>query len=300
MPSRLDRLIAGLLPAVPRPIVKQVSRRYIAGEDLAAAIAVARELAGRKMRCTMDILGEHSSSLELARAATEEYLELLDRQAEVGLEGNVSIKLTQLGLLADREACLANMRDVVQRAAGLAGKVRIDMEDSRCTDATLWVFRELAKDFDNVGVVLQAYLYRTLDDVAALAALRPDYRLCKGIYLESPAVAIQDPAAINRNYLKILGAMWDGGCYVGIATHDGALIGDVKAMIAERGLGPDRYEFQMLLGVQESLRDALLAEGYPLRVYLPYGRAWYTYSMRRLKENPSIAGHVVRNLLGLS
>jgi proline dehydrogenase len=299
MPSLFDRLLAASLPAVPKPIVRRISGRYIAGEGIDDALAVARKLMDRGLSSTMDILGEHCDSAELADAAAGEYLELLDRQAAAGVDCNVSIKLSQLGLIENRETCLLRLRKVASRTTELDGKLRIDMEDSGLTDDTLWVFRKLREDFERVGVVIQAYLHRSLDDVSAMAALRPDYRLCKGIYVESPDLAIQEAAEINRNYLELLGAMWDGGSFVGIATHDAALIAAVQEMIAERGLGPDRYEFQMLLGVQEKLRDGLIAAGHPLRVYLPFGREWYAYSMRRLKENPSIAGHVFRQFLGL-
>lgn len=299
MPSLLDRTIAGVLPAVPRPVVRRVSSRYIAGEDFPAVVAAARELSARGLRSTMDILGENTDSPAKARQAAAAYLELVDRQVEAGVDRNVSIKLSQLGLTIDRELCLASMRTIVGRSASHGGKVRIDMEDSSLTDATLWVFKALRADFDNVGVVLQAYLHRTLEDVKALAPLTPDYRLCKGIYIEPAAVAIQGRAEINANFLRVLAAMFDGGSYVGIATHDVALVEGAKRLIAERGLGPERYEFQMLLGVQEKLRDRLVAEGHPLRVYLPYGGEWYAYCMRRLKENPSVAGHVFRAMFGL-
>ncbi|MCB1161066.1 MAG: proline dehydrogenase family protein [Candidatus Krumholzibacteriia bacterium] len=300
MPTLFDRAIAGVLPAVPRPVVRKVSSRYIAGESFDDVVRIARELRGAGLRCTMDILGENTHSPEQARQAAADYLALVDRQAEVDVDRNVSIKLSQLGLALDRQLCLDGMRGIVARSAALGGKVRIDMEDSSLTDDTLWVYRSLREEFANVGVVLQAYLHRTLADVAALASLSPapDYRLCKGIYVEPPEVAIQDHAGINRNFLAALGAMFDGGSYVGIATHDEALVEGAKAMIAERGLGPDRYEFQMLLGVQERLRDRIVAEGHPLRVYLPYGREWYAYCMRRLKENPSVAGHVFRAMFG--
>jgi proline dehydrogenase len=297
MPSLLDRTIAGMLPAVPRPIVRRVSSRYVAGADFAAVVAVAKALRARNLRSTMDILGEHTDSLAKARQSAADYLALVDRQVEAGVDRNVSIKLSQLGLIVDREICLASMREIVARSAAQGGKVRIDMEDSSLTDDTLWVYRSLRAEFANVGIVLQAYLHRTLSDIEAMRPLTPDYRLCKGIYIEAPAVAIQDHDGINANFLRALAAMFAGGSYVGIATHDAALVEGAKRMIAERQLGPDRYEFQMLLGVQERLRDGLVAAGHPVRVYLPYGREWYAYCMRRLKENPSIAGHVVRAML---
>jgi proline dehydrogenase len=245
----------------------------------------------------MDILGEFTLDRDLAAAATREYLDLLRAQAEAGVDRNVSIKLSQLGLNIDRAYCLANMEEVAALAATTGAKVRIDMEDSACTDDTLWVFRRLRERHDHVGVVLQAYLHRTMDDVKALADLVPDYRLCKGIYVEPPDVAIQRPPAIIENFLRVLEAMWKGGSYVGVATHNEAVVAGAKAIIARLGLGHDRYEFQMLLGVREGLRDRLAAEGHPVRIYLPFGSEWYAYSVRRLKENPSVAGHVARAML---
>lgn len=299
MPSIFDRALAASLPIVPKAIVGKISARYIAGEEPSRALAVAKGLAERGLRSTMDILGEHCDSENLAESAAREYIELLELQAEAGVDRNISIKLSQLGLIMDRQACLQRMHKVATRTEELQGKLRIDMEDSSLTDDTLWVYRKLREEHERVGVVIQAYLHRSMKDVEAMAEMSPDYRLCKGIYVESPEHAIQEPEGINRNYLELLDAMWDGGSFVGVATHDAALIEAVKEKIDSRGLGHDRYEFQMLLGVQEKLRASLVAAGHPLRVYLPFGREWYAYSMRRLKENPSIAGHVLRQFLGL-
>lgn len=299
MPSLFDRMVAGMMPAVPRSIAWRVSRRYIAGVEVDDAMSLARELAGQGLSTTVDILGEYKESPAVMDAVKADYLELIDRQAAAGVDRNVSIKLSQIGLQTDRDACLARMREICARSAASGGKLRIDMEDSRCTSDTLWVYRRLRGEFERVGVVLQAYMRRSARDVAELAELVPDYRLCKGIYVEAPEVAIQDPAEINRNYLALLATMLDGGSFVGIATHDRALVDGALRLLAERGLGTDRYEFQMLLGVREGLRGELAAAGHPLRVYVPFGRDWYAYSMRRLKENPSIAGHVFRNMLRL-
>ena len=296
MPSLFDRMIADLIPAVPRPIVRRISRRYIAGETSADVLRIAKEFKARGLRTTMDILGEDCRRRDQARESTRQYLELIRLQAAEGVDRNVSLKLTQLGLKLDPGFCLENMASIMGLAAETGGKVRIDMEDSRCTDGAIRVFRELRPRFENVGLVLQACLYRTEEDVRRLAPLTPDYRLCKGSYVEAPAVAIQSPAGINENYLKVLARMWEQGSYVGVATHDEALIRRVLALIERQRIGKDRYEFQMLLGVTESLRDRLLAQGHPLRVYLPFGREWYAYCVRRLKENPAIAGHVMRAL----
>jgi proline dehydrogenase len=296
MPSLLDKTIAALLPAVPKPLVRKFSSPYIAGEEFEDAARVSAELRVDGIRSTMDILGEHVSAKEQALAYTEAYLELLQSQDRLGLDRNVSIKLSMLGLTLDKDFCLENMKRIMECASSQGTKIRIDMEDSSCTDDTLWIYRTLRADNPDIGVVLQAYLHRSLDDVKALADLTPDYRLCKGIYIESPKVAIQDPAEINANFLKVLAAMWDSGSYVGVATHDEKLIEKVKDLIRAQGLGPERYEFQMLLGVQSRLRDNLVASGHPLRIYIPFGRDWYAYSLRRLKENPAVAGHVLRSM----
>ncbi len=297
MPSILDKTIAALLPAVPKPLVRKFSSPYIAGEDFEDAARVSAELRGEGIRSTMDILGEHVSTLEKAGEYGEAYLKLLSDQDRLGLDRNVSIKLSMLGLGLDRDFCLEGMQRIMAKAAELGTKIRIDMEDSSCTDDTLWIYRKLRGSYENIGVVLQAYLHRTLDDVKALADLNPDYRLCKGIYIESPELAIQDPEGINENFMSVLEAMWEAGSYVGVATHDEGLIDRVSSLIRSQGLGPECYEFQMLLGVQSRLRDRLVREGHPLRIYIPFGRDWYAYSLRRLKENPAVAGHVFRSML---
>jgi len=296
MPSLLDKTIAAMLPVVPKPLVRKFSSPYIAGETFEDAARVAAQLHAEGIRSTMDILGEHVSVRQQAAGYTEAYLGLLEDQARLGLDRNVSIKLSMVGLALDRDFCLENMRRIMERAAQTGTKIRIDMEDSGCTDDTLFIFRKLRENFDNLGVVLQAYLHRTLSDVEALADLNPDYRLCKGIYIEPAEIAIQDPQGINDNFMRVLEAMWDSGSYVGVATHDEKLIDRSLALIDRMGLGPDRYEYQMLLGVQLRLRDSLRRKGQPLRLYIPFGRDWYAYSLRRLKENPAVAGHVLRSI----
>ncbi len=294
MPLSIDRMIAASLPILPRALVRLVSSRYLAGEEPEKALALASEIENAGYRTTMDILGEHCTRREQASAATEEYLELLREQADREIDRNVSMKLTQLGLKLDRNFCLDNVRRLADLSVELDAKLRIDMEDNSCTDDTIWVFRNVRKSFQRAGIVLQARLHRTLADVEALAELTPDYRLCKGIYLEDPSISYHDYEKINENYLRILEAMFAGGSYVGIATHDENLIPPILAMIERMGLSGDRYEFQMLLGVRERLQQRLLAGGHGVRIYLPFGRDWYAYSLRRLKENPTIAGHILR------
>jgi proline dehydrogenase len=208
------------------------------------------------------------------------------------------VKLTALGLNLDRDLCRSNLIALVEEAAQFGNFVRIDMEDSSTTSETLALYRSLREEpRDNLGVVLQAALKRTLSDVAALADLRPNVRVCKGIYVEPPELAYQEDETIRLNFLDALDALFDLGSYVGIATHDDWLIGEAVALIERRGLGRDGYEFQMLLGVRPELGDELVREGHRLRIYVPFGRRWYEYSIRRLQENPKLAGYVALDTL---
>jgi proline dehydrogenase len=292
----LDRLIAGSLPLVPRPVISHFARRYIGGATRDEALSLVRDLNGRGYLGTIDILGENIVDSAAAAATAIEYIDLLDRITADGLDSNVSIKLTQLGLAIDPAACLEQMRRVCRRAAELDNFVRIDMEDSSVTQATLDLYRALRADFEGVGIVIQSYLRRSRSDARQLAASRANVRLCKGIYNEPRSVAWQGAEIIRRSYVELLEILLDGGCYVGIATHDERLVYEAMRLIDERGLAPEQYEFQMLLGVQEELRRIILDAGHRLRVYVPFGEHWYAYSMRRLKENPQIAGHVFRNI----
>jgi proline dehydrogenase len=290
----IDRAIAGFLPYTPKSIVRQVAQRYIAGETMADAIRVARNLNAKGLRATMDILGEDVHRLDQAQSAAENYGNLLDELERQRIDSNVSIKLTQLGLKVDKGKCLALADSLVIQAARHRNFVRIDMEDSSCTSDTLDIYAELRRRHENVGVVLQAYLHRTADDLSRLLPLEPRFRLCKGVYVEPVAIAYHDMANINRNYLMLLERMLRSGIHVGIATHDEKLIHQAEQWIQELKLPATAYEFQMLLGVNETLRDKVHAAGHPLRVYIPFGRDWYAYSVRRLRENPRLAGYVLK------
>jgi proline dehydrogenase len=297
--SLLDSALVRLLPAVPKPVVQLFSSRYIAGATLADAVACVRDLnTGGKM-ATVDVLGEEIPRAEETRAIAQAYRDVFAAIDKASLDSNVSVKLTALGLGLSYELCRENLLEVVRTAAGYGNFVRIDMEDSSTTDDTLRLYRELREDgHENLGVVLQARLRRTLDDVRALADLRPSVRLCKGIYLEPAAIAFTDYEAVRANFLTCLEALLEAGCYVGVATHDEWLLGESLARISRRGLGPLEYELQMLLGVREERRDELVAEGHRLRVYVPFGEHWYSYSLRRLQENPAMAGTVARATAG--
>jgi proline dehydrogenase len=294
----IDRAIVRALPAVPRQVVKRLSSRYIAGTTLTEACDVVRELNSLGKEATLDVLGEEVTLREEAIGLRDAYRRALDTIEEEGLRSNVSVKLTALGLKLDRGLCRADLTAVVEEAARFANFVRIDMEDSSTTSETLALYREIREGgHDNLGVVLQTALKRTLSDIGALADLRPNVRVCKGIYVEPPEIAYQEDEIIRLNFLDALEALFDIGSYVGIATHDDWLIGEALALVERRGLGRDDYEFQMLLGVRPELGDELVREGHRLRIYVPFGRRWYEYSIRRLQENPKIAGYVALDTL---
>jgi proline dehydrogenase len=289
----LDRAIVRLLPAVPRPVVRRIASRYIAGEELEDALACVERLNVQRKVATIDVLGEEITSAEEARAITQAYLDVFRGIEERGLDSNVSVKPTALGLELAYELFRENVETIVRHARGRGNFVRIDMEDSTTTDDTLRAYRELREaGYDNVGVVLQARLQRTLDDIRALVDLRPSVRICKGIYLEPASIAYTGFDEIRESFVRCLEALRDTASHVGVATHDEYLIAAAKQTLRER------YEFQMLLGVREELGDALVREGHRLRIYVPFGRQWYEYSLRRLQENPRIAGYVASDTLG--
>jgi proline dehydrogenase len=283
---------------VPKPVVRRISERYIAGEELEDALRVVRRVNAEGKLATIDVLGEEITNPDEARAIAAAYRDAFEAIEHEKLDSNVSVKLTALGLGLGYELCRENLMGVVEHAAARGNFVRIDMEDSSTTDDTLRLYRELREaGRDNVGIVLQARLKRTIDDVRALAELRPNVRLCKGIYLEPGEIAFRDFDAIRTNFVQALDTLWDEGCYVGVATHDEWLVGQTQQRVAARGLGRDDYEFQMLLGVRPALGDELVRDGHRLRIYTPFGRHWYAYSLRRLQENPKIAGYVASDTL---
>ena len=295
----LDRAIVRLLPAVPKPIVRLVSERYIAGTTVGDACRTVKGLNGEGKMATIDVLGEEITSREEALAIVRAYHDVFEAIERENLDSNVSVKLTGLGLKLSYELCRVNLRTVVEHAAQSGNFVRIDMEDSSCTTGTLRLYRELREEgHDNVGVVLQAYLRRTIRDIHELAPLRPNIRLCKGIYIEPELIAYQGFEEVRHNFMRCLGELLRLGCYVGIATHDQWLIDESRRLVGERGLARDEYEFQMLLGVRPLAGDRLVRDGHRLRVYVPFGTQWYGYSMRRLQENPKIAGYIASDTFG--
>ena len=270
----LDRAIVKLLPAVPRPVVQRLSSRYIAGPTLDDAVRVVRRLGAKGKLATVDVLA---------------------RLDDERLDASISIKLTALGLDLDLALCRENLESVVVDAAERGRFVRIDMEDSSTTDRTLALHRELRDaGHENVGVVLQAYLRRTPADVPGLE----NVRLCKGIYVEPVEIAYREADAVRASFVQSLEALVAQGSYVAIATHDEHLVGEALRIVRAAGLAPDRYEFQMLLGVRPDRADDLVAAGHRLRVYVPYGTHWYEYSVRRLQENPKMTGYVAADIFG--
>ena len=293
----LDRAIVRLLPAVPKPVVQRLSSRYIAGSTIDDAMRVVGRLNAKGKLATIDVLGEETANADEARAIAGQYHDVLARLDEEQLDANVSIKLTGFGLELDKALCRSLVEALVEDAATRGIFVRIDMEDSSTTDDTLDLYRALrGAGRDNVGIVLQAALRRTLDDIATLADLLPNVRLCKGIYVEHPSVAFQEPDVIRRSFVACLDALLAEGCRVAIATHDEWLLG--RALERVTGLAEGAYELQMLLGVRAGRGRELVAAGHPLRVYVPYGLQWYEYSLRRLQENPKVAGYVARDVVG--
>lgn len=288
------------LPLVPKFVVGRVARRYVAGETRAEALASVRALNETGACATLDLLGEEVSERSKAEAAVAEYVGLFEDIEREQLDANVSIKLTLLGLKIDEKFCRENVTRIAAAAAQSGNFVRIDMEDSSCTDATLRIYRATHFERGNLGVVFQAYMRRTLEDVGQLPTDKPNVRLCKGIYIEPRPLAWKGYETVRANFTATLEKLLCNNVYVGIATHDEHLVCEAEILIDRLGLTPDRYEFQMLLGVDEELRSILLERGHKLRVYVPYGRDWYPYSIRRLRENPEVAKHVIRATLGLS
>ena len=281
-----------------------IARRFVAGERIEDAIVAVRRLNDRGMTASIDFLGEDVHSAQDAIAVRGEYLLLLDALADAGARSNVSVKLTALGLLVDRGLCTENLRAIVTRAGDTTRRslidsfVRIDMEGSALTETTLQVFEDVFRDQKNVGVVLQAYLYRTPADVARIIALGGRVRLCKGAYKEPAQIAIHDMPEIRRAFVHSAEELLTHGNYPAIATHDESLHKAVKAFAASRGVGKDRFEFQMLYGVRPDLQERLTAEGYNVRVYVPYGTHWAQYFYRRIRERRENALLALRALVG--
>jgi len=298
--SLFNLLVSKTIMHVPGPIVGLFAKGYIAGERLSDAVAVVKGLNAKGMMATIDILGEFIKKKEESAFFKDQCLDILKAIDSEQLDANLSLKPTQMGLELDKDLAFKNIREIVALAASYNNFVRIDMEDHPCTDDTLEFFRRLREEFPgHVGVVLQSYLRRTPDDIDNLSDGPLNFRLCKGIYNEPRQIAYKDMAIINRSFVCCLEQMFDKKAYVGIATHDEKLVFEAEQLVRKYGLKREDYEFQMLLGVDMELRDLLVERGHRLRIYVPYGKSWLPYSKRRLKENPSIAKHALKQMLGM-
>lgn len=295
-----NKFISSILPYFPKKFVWIFASPYVSGKTIDDAMRVSKELNSKKIKVTLDVLGEFINSLEEAEANTKEYLNTIDISYKNGIDGNFSVKPTSFGLLIDKEACYRYVREIVAHAAEYKGFIRIDMEDSPCTDLEIELFRKLKKEFpSNVGIVIQAYLKRTLDDIKGLSDLNSEaaplsFRLCKGIYVEPAAIAFKKYEEINQHYLEDLEYMLKNKIHVGIATHDKPLIEGAYELLKKYNVPKHLYEFQMLYGVTPNLRDSIVKNGHGMRVYVPFGEKWFSYSTRRLKENPKMASHIIK------
>jgi proline dehydrogenase len=274
-----------------------VTHRFVAGERLEDAVEAIRLLNQKKIAASFDHLGESISSEAETRAEVSEYLRVLDAINESRLDSNVSVKLTQLGLDIDKDLCHENTRAIVEAAARYQNFVRIDMEDSSKTDATIDIFKRLRREFLNVGIVIQSYLYRSEKDVEDLLNIGARIRLCKGAYKEPESVAFQKKRDVDASYVKLMKMLLASGIFHGIATHDENMIAEAKRFATRRGVAPGQFEFQMLYGIRRDLQERLIGEGYRMRVYVPYGEYWYPYFMRRLAERPANVWFILKNMI---
>jgi proline dehydrogenase len=292
--NTLKRLASSYGMATPRSF----ARRFIAGEQVEDAIAAARALQSKGLLLSLDYLGESVTTRDQANSATRDYLRVIDDIVASNIERNVSLKLSQLGLAIDRATCVDNMRRILEPARQHEFFVRIDMENSAYTEVTLEVFETLWNlEYRNIGVVLQSYLFRTERDLRRMNELGVRVRLVKGAYREPASVAYQQKADVDAAYLRQMRLLLDHGTYPAFATHDVALLNEIKSYAAERGVSRDRYEFQMLYGIRRDLQSSFVADGYRMRIYVPFGREWFPYFMRRLGERPANVGFVIRALL---
>ena len=293
----VQKAISQILPFVPKPIVGFFAKTYIAGENLEDAVHVVKDLMAQGACATIDVLGEEVTEKEHALKVADMYHTVVQTINEEKLDSTVSIKLTHMGLKIDEDFCYDNVSDLLREAKKYNNLITIDMEDHTFTTGTLKMFKRLRKEHENVGTVLQSYMRRTVSDVNDLLPIKPHLRICKGIYNEPREIAYKDDFTINQNFTYAIEKLLSNNSYVGVATHDERLVWEAFRIIDKYNLNKDQYEFQMLLGVDKQLRQIILNAGHKLRVYVPFGKEWFAYSTRRLKENPNIAGHIMRSNL---
>ena len=298
----LNKLIADILPHMPKRLVWVFSKRYIAGETIEEGLLASKFLNQKNMEVTVDLLGEFIETQQEAEANKNQYLEIIERFTEEKVTGNFSLKPTMFGLLFDKKICYTHIREIVKFAVEKNSFVRIDMEDSQCVDREIELFQKLHKEFPkNVGLVVQSYLRRTLSDLEALKEFHSEntplnFRLCKGIYVEPEKVAFKNYEEIRQHYLEDLEFLFKNGMITGIATHDKFLVENAFRLIEQYQVPKERYEFQMLYGVTPELRQQIIDKGHRMRVYVPFGKHWFNYSTRRLKENPKMAQQIIKAL----
>ncbi len=293
-------MIAAILPHMPKFVVWIFSKRYIAGKKIEDAIKASKDLNKDGMMVTIDLLGEFITKIEQAEDNKNEYLEIINTVETESIDGNYSLKPTMFGLLIDKDKCYEYIREIVALAASYNNFVRVDMEDSQCTDLEIELFRKLKEEFpENVGLVFQVYLKRTLDDIKSLQDINSkdnpiNYRICKGIYVEPAEIAYKEKDKINEHFLEDIEYCFENGIYPGIATHDKFVVEGSLKLIKKHNVPKENYEFQMLYGVTPELRRSIIEKGHRMRVYVPYGEQWFAYSTRRLKENPKMANHIIK------
>lgn len=292
----INSLIVTFVKLLPKSIVHIFAKRYIAGDTLDDAVRVTKELNAKGILTTIDVLGEAVNNKAESEQSKKECLVVLDAINKNQLNANLSIKPTQLALNIDKKFCHDQIAEILGRAKAYNNFVRIDMEDSPTTDSTFELLNKLKENYSNVGVVVQAYLKRTYEDVQRQNKLGTNYRLCKGIYIEPEEISYKDRQKVRENYLSILETMLKNGNYVGIATHDDYLVKGAYDLIKKLNIPKDKFEFQMLYGVKEDLRDRINADGYKIRIYIPFGEHWYKYSIRRLQENPEVAWYITKSI----
>lgn len=292
----INTILVKTLPLFPKKLVRVFANKYIAGDSIEDAVKTVQFLNSKNIMATIDVLGESIKDRDEARKSKDESLEVLDTIVKHKLDGNLSVKLTMIALAMDYDLCKNLFTEILDSAKSKNIFVRIDMEDSSVTDITIKMYKEMRAKYDNVGLVLQAYMRRTEKDVLDLTQEKSNFRLCKGIYIEPEAIAFKGKQEIRDNFLKVLRIMLERNAYVGIATHDDFLTKGAEDIVREMKLEKDKFEFQVLLGVRERLRDELVAKGYRMRSYVPFGKRWYQYSIRRFQENPNVAGQVLKAL----
>ena len=295
-----SRMIVATLPYIPKPVVGLAAMRYVAGETVDRAVKAIKTLNAEGAMVTLDVLGEEVQSEARAELFTNQYIQLFSTISSKQLDSNVSVKLSMLGLKLDQDYCLRNLDRICLAAQAHHSFVRIDMEDHTTTDTNLRMYREMQAKYGNVGAVLQSYLRRTVDDIAQMPRDGANIRLCKGIYVEPEEIAFKAQAEIRDNFLLALRKMIERGVYPAIATHDDYLVKQSAKIVQENSLGPEQYEFQMLYGVKPRLRKRIISAGHRMRVYVPFGKDWHPYCIRRLRENPEVAKHVIKAMIGLN